>query len=428
MTIFRKAALERLSQPEQLDQLLEITKPRSWIVLVVLLLLVATLAGWGLIGRVTTRVAAQGILLGGGVSDVVPLTSGAVSRLLVNVGDRVEAGEVVAELAQPELERQLSDARVRLVQLEAEHRQIASFGSQDLRLQEGLIERQRETLAAQIRSAGERSAYLERQMESEETLLQQGLITRRQLEATRQEWTNTTAEIARAEAELASLSQQELTVQFDRRQQLELAEQRIEDAERLIAQLEDELSLRSRVRAPVAGNVLEVMVDEGALAYPGAPILKVGRDDGLGEVAMRAVLYVSTGDGKRIVPGMEVRIAPGTVKPEEHGFIVGRVVRVSEFPATTQGMMHVLKNDQLVARLAAGGAPFEVVATLDEDPEAPSGFAWTSRGGPDVSVQGGTPAAAWIQVESRRPAALVIPALRRFLIATPPTLDAGGAR
>jgi HlyD family secretion protein len=412
------AALERLSTPDRLDQLIRVTSPRSWLVLLALLLAVSALGAWALLGRVTTRVEARGILVGGGVADVAPLTSGALARLAVTIGDEVREGDVVADIAQPELERQLADAVARGAELRSELRQIESFGSQDLRLQESFLVQQRQTLERQIRSAEERQAYLERQLAADELLQAQGLITRRQLESTRQALNGTVDEVARSRAELTQLSSRELTTRFDRRQQLELGEQRIRDADRLVTTLSEEIAAAARVVTPVSGRVLEVLADIGALVTPGRPLLKVSRLE-LGVEQLQAVLYVATADGKKVTPGMQVRVAPATVKPEEHGFIIGRVVRVAEFPATTQGMLHVLKNDRLVSQLAAVGAPFEVIATLEVDRAAASGFRWTSGGGPDLPVRGGTPATAWIEIEARRPVTLVVPALRRLVTPKP---------
>jgi HlyD family secretion protein len=127
------------------------------------------------------------------------------------------------------------------------------------------------------------------------------------------------------------------------------------------------------------------------------------------------VLYVPTQDGKKIEVGMEIHVAPATVKPEEYGYLVGRVARVADFPATTRSMLHVLKNDQLARQLAATGAPFEVVAVLTPDDRTPSGFQWTSGNGPPVRIHSGTPAAARITVRTQRPLDLVVPALRKTL-------------
>jgi HlyD family secretion protein len=51
-TIFRKESLERLSSPEQLDQLMQVVNPRSWLPLATIGSLVVLGLIWSLIGRI----------------------------------------------------------------------------------------------------------------------------------------------------------------------------------------------------------------------------------------------------------------------------------------------------------------------------------------------------------------------------------------
>jgi len=64
---FRKAALEKLSTPEKLDQLIKITDSRAWISLLTIALIFSTAISWGFMGRVKTKINTAGILLGGEV-------------------------------------------------------------------------------------------------------------------------------------------------------------------------------------------------------------------------------------------------------------------------------------------------------------------------------------------------------------------------
>ena len=412
--VFRKAALERLSSPEQLDQLIQVTHPQSWLLLLSLLAVLLAFVLWGLFGSVKTRVQGQGILLGGNVYDLAPLAAGQITRLTVGVGEMVTAGAVVAEVDQPDLAQQLTEARTRLREFQAEHRRLAAFGVQDIQLQMEVLARQRTNLEDLIQAHEERERPLAGQVEAEEGLLAQGLITRQQLLATRQRLATARSQIEQARTDLRQLASRELNAEFDLQQQRVLSEQRIRDAERLVAQLEEDYHLRTRVVSPHSGRVLEMLVDEGALVSPGVPILKLGLT-GEATATLYAVLYVPTEDGKKVRAGMTVQVAPATVKPEEFGFMVGRITRVADFPATTQGMLHVLKNDQLARRLAALGAPFEVLAELEPDPATPSGYAWTSGHGPPVDIYGGTPVQARITVLAQRPLELVVPAIRKAL-------------
>jgi multidrug efflux pump subunit AcrA (membrane-fusion protein) len=97
--IFRQVALERLSSPEQLDQLMQVTSPRGWLALLALVALIATAAAWSLVATVPTEAAGQGILLRGGrVLSVVSSEAGQIEELLVQAGDSVAAGQVVARV------------------------------------------------------------------------------------------------------------------------------------------------------------------------------------------------------------------------------------------------------------------------------------------------------------------------------------------
>jgi biotin carboxyl carrier protein len=97
-TIFRPAALERLSSPEQLDRLLPVANPQWWVALCGLWLLLATLL-WGLFGRVYSTAEGQGILLHQqGVRRVVAPQAGVVSRVLVRPGDRVHTHQRLLQL------------------------------------------------------------------------------------------------------------------------------------------------------------------------------------------------------------------------------------------------------------------------------------------------------------------------------------------
>jgi hypothetical protein len=68
--IFRKAALERLSSPEQLDQLMQVTTPKGWLALIALTGLLVMAVILGFVARIPITVTGQCILLdSGGVNN-----------------------------------------------------------------------------------------------------------------------------------------------------------------------------------------------------------------------------------------------------------------------------------------------------------------------------------------------------------------------
>ena len=61
--IFRKAALDRLSSPDQLDRVMKITSPLSWIALLGVTLIIAAVVVWSFTGSLLSTVTANGILV-----------------------------------------------------------------------------------------------------------------------------------------------------------------------------------------------------------------------------------------------------------------------------------------------------------------------------------------------------------------------------
>jgi HlyD family secretion protein len=60
---FRKKALERLSSPEDLDRLVRVTRPRTWIALGGLLLVIAAVLLWATLTHITTTASGVGFVL-----------------------------------------------------------------------------------------------------------------------------------------------------------------------------------------------------------------------------------------------------------------------------------------------------------------------------------------------------------------------------
>lgn len=165
----------------------------------------------------------------------------------------------------------------------------------------------------------------------------------------------------------------------------------------------------SVIRVSQAGRVTEVAVSEGNFVSPGRTILRLESLNGDYE----AVVYVSAADGKRIRPGMSVRLAPSTVNPEESGVLMAQVKFVSGYPVTRDYLLSEMGGDErLVDKLLENGSVIEVVVALEKDPSTPSGFRWTSPNGPDVSIESGTLCRATIVLSRARPFTLLLPWLK----------------
>ncbi len=98
--IFRKEALDHLASPEQLDQLMPVARPRAWIALAAVGLVLVIALLWSVFGTIPTTVDAPGILLRrGGLTTVEAPIAGVVTTIKVFSGDGVTAGQELLQLA-----------------------------------------------------------------------------------------------------------------------------------------------------------------------------------------------------------------------------------------------------------------------------------------------------------------------------------------
>ena len=413
-SIFRKVALDRLASPEQLDQAMHATTPGGWLALGAIALLLTVAVSWGVAGAVPEKIPGQGILVkSGGIYEVVPLEGGRVTDVAVNVGETVNEGQVVARVAQPELQDKLTEARNHLEDLRLSQQRTAESASRERSVQASYASQQRSNLEAGIRASQQTLQLLQQKMDSQERLVRDGLITRQTLLSTRQEYQNVQEQIRQAQAQLKQLDADQVAVRQRTDASLLTGQLGVEEAQREVQRLEAELERTSAVVSPYTGRVVEVMAEQGHVVERGRPVVRI---DPVGRTVkdLEAVIYVSSDAGKKIRPGMRIQIAPSTVREEEYGLMLGTVTYVSDFPATPEGLARVLKNDALAQALAGTGAPYEVHADLIPDPRTVSRYRWSSPSGPPLEVRSGTLCKAQITLREVTPVALVLPIFRRL--------------
>ncbi len=410
--IFRKVALERLSSPEQLDQLMQVTNPRGWLALGALILLILAAVVWGVLGSIPTEAVGEGILLRrGGVSELVANASGQVEEVRVGVGDVIAGGQVVATIRQELLLRQIEDLEAKKRIQDEEYQDLERFAEEQRRLTAANLKQQRANLERSIATLDRNVEILEERITVQRDLLAEGLITQQTLLATEQELNAGRDQKAAQRLELGGLELRRLEAAQQLEQQLELRRGALRDLELEVRELRASRRENANVVATSAGRVLELMVDRGDVLSPGSPILSM---EVISEELM-AVVFVPAALGKQVREGMEARIVPSTVQREEHGFMLGDVVRVAEFPSTSRGMERLLANAELVARLMEQGPPIQVDVRLTQDSASPSGYRWSSSRGPELEISSGTLATGSIIVREDRPIFLVIPQLKKQL-------------
>ncbi len=88
--LYRKAALDRISNPEQLDKALTVTSPLSWLALAAMTLIVVVTVVWSIVGRIPVTITAKGVITNPtGVSAIYAHENGVVKWVNVSEGSEL---------------------------------------------------------------------------------------------------------------------------------------------------------------------------------------------------------------------------------------------------------------------------------------------------------------------------------------------------
>ena len=469
--LFRKEPLERLSSPEQLDQLMQVVGPKSWLPLAALGGLTLVAIVWSIVGRLPITVAGQGVLIR--PQKVVLIQTPGAGQLLtidVKAGDSVKKGDTLATLdPDPELKKQLQqelsklsefqdqDQQANVLQRQRLEREGQSSGQQRQTLLRSLQNAQtltpvlrdkdleslranRQSLQQRVQSLQSLLPVLQDRVKKRQQIFEEGALSSEAVLQAQQEYLNNQAVLADAKSQLKQLDAKEAEAQRQylgsltsmsgisaqlreldtqetslAQQNLETAstrQNRLQDVKRNIARLEVELKEKSKIQSGYSGRVEEIAVKPGQVIAAGSSIATLNVETPSDKLVN--VTYFAVQDGKRIKPGMSVQVTPSTVKRERFGGIVGSVTSVSSLPATPQGALVLIGNEETVKNLMSGDRTIEVFTQLQEDPTTESGYQWSSSKGPQQKLSAATTTIVRVKVGEQSPISYIIPLLKSF--------------
>ena len=397
---------------ERLDRLLTVTTARAWIALATIAALIGVALAWSLAGSISSYVKGRGVFLreGGRIASAAAAGPGTLSQVLVARGDHVTAGQLVARIAAPELEQQVSNLRALVAERHIELQRQRSSTQADLDARRGALGERSAGLAQVQADARRRVEAMKRRLADEQQLFDAQIVTRSAV-------LEIQSRLDQAQQDAASASDQIIQLDLELRDSVVQGEQRVKNAEFALAEAERQLSERlataritAEVRSPVAGNVEEIQLRAGSLVARGQSILTLETEG----VGLTFMLFAPLRDGEQIQPGQQVRISTNWTTREEDGTMVGGVSETSKLPITPDGLRTLLHSDDLVRHFSDAGPVFMVKVELKRDPSTASGYAWTSSRGAPVLVESGSFGEGEVRVKSQRPISLAIPVLRRW--------------
>jgi HlyD family secretion protein len=410
--IFRKVSIERLSSPEQLDQLLKVNSARSWAALLAVLLVLSAALVWAFKGSIATTASGEGVIIRtGGVLNVVSSGSGVVAALNVKVGDRIRQNQVIALVAQPALVERIRATREAIAEAQRQRAVAAQIRSGSAKLQVEALHRQQQNAEREITVLEEQAKLVNEQIPAEAELLAKGLLTRQQTLATRQKLVEIEGRIAGLNADLKRYDSEQFAIENQPVESDVEMQSRVAGLERELAGLRKELEVEGNVVSPYSGEVIELRVAPGSAVTAGLPMLSIQPEVDQLDVPV----YVPSAMAKQVRAGLEVQISPSTVRREEYGYLRGEVTSVADYPATPAALMRNFQNEPLVAALTSGGPVTELRVRLLADPATASGYRWSSPLGPHMKLSSGTFVSAQIVTRRQKPINLVLPSVKEML-------------
>lgn len=414
--LFRRAAVQEASEPDRYDEPLKVMRPWTWALGGVLL--AAALIGivWSALVDVPVKVQGRGILLPpGGIVDIVSDTDGRIDALLVRPGDRVAAGQPIARVDQSEVRLQLALADGQATDALRQRDSLQAFHMREEAAADAFRVARNAALTENLRLLEERLGMMQQREEVLRVLSQQNLVNRDRFLFARVEVFQVREQIAAARNEREQLALDQALKRTQREREILEAERRVDETGRQAEALRERLARLGAVLATHAGRVVEAKANAGQVVSRGTPLVTV-EHDAEGSGAPVAVIYVTAADGKRLAQGMSVAVSPSSTRREEHGVLLGRILRVADVPASSAGLLRTLQNDQLVQSFTQGlGTLFEVTVRLETDAATRSGLKWSTGRGPDFSIESGTLVEADVTVRSVPLIGLAFPALRGSL-------------
>jgi HlyD family secretion protein len=410
--LFRQVSIERLSSPEQLDQVLRVTSFRTWLAIAALFFVLGVACLWGFTGSIPSTAVGQGLIIRrGGIFNVVSQSNGVILQMPLKPGDHIAADQVVATVAQPVLAEKMRALKSALREAQQRRVQNLEIHRNQADLQVAALERQRVSVNLQIQQLQEKSKITAERIPAEEQLLAKGLVTRQQVTAVRQDLALLDEQIDGLRVQLKQLDSQEFTAKSEPDQSDSALQTSIAAIERDIASLQKEMSIAETVVSPSGGEVVEVKVYPGSAVTVGQPLLSVQPD----KDALEVIAYLPAAYSKDTRLGLEVQVSPLNIKREEYGFLKGEVTFIADYPATPEALMRNFENQTLVEALTRSGPVTEVHALLRPDASTFSGFQWSTSAGPPIKLSSGTICLVQIVTKRQVPVTLVFPYLKKKL-------------
>ncbi|MFB2876321.1 NHLP bacteriocin system secretion protein [Floridanema aerugineum] len=134
--IFSQEAIERLSSPERLDQMMQVVSPKAWLPLSTIGLLVTVAGTWSVVGRIPVSVNGQGVLIQPRrVVQFQAPSNGQLMKLNIQPGDVIKKGQEIGIIDKYDIKKQLELEKAKLAELQVQNQDTNKLQKQQIELE-----------------------------------------------------------------------------------------------------------------------------------------------------------------------------------------------------------------------------------------------------------------------------------------------------
>ncbi|AFZ43300.1 secretion protein HlyD family protein [Halothece sp. PCC 7418] len=326
---------------------------------------------WAWFGKVEEVGRAQGTLVPQGKTyKVEPSTNGRIKQLLIEEGDTVAAGEVLASLDAEELKQEINKIEQRLETYQNQLQQQQNLlqvkkiealngeeiANSDLKVQSVVIANAQEQLMSktqQLAALQQEVNQNKQRLERLQPLEKSGAISQEYVFQAQQalqdskmkvlqlqsEINATRKEAERLEVELAQKDQQKTRTQLEAEQQIKQLEINIEELQGKIIETKNELAIAKNqeqetfLQSPVDGTVLSLNLQNiGQVLQPGQTIAEIAPKDS--PLVLDAM--IANQEAGFLEKNMDVNIKFDAYPYQDYGVVEGKVLSISPTSKTTE--------------------------------------------------------------------------------------------
>lgn len=407
---FRKEAQKAQFSSEELTGFMRVTTLKHWVMLWVVYGFLAVLVGFGLFGRIPTRVTGQGLLLStkGVLQDVImPSGSGRVNAMHVAVGSIIHPGDVVASLDNQDVSNKIVTATAYYEDLKKQYDELKLEALEETAERDVIFKSQQAMNQVALATEQTHLTQVSDLLKRKEDMAARGLVNKEQLMSSYNDYYAVKSKIDQLQSTLIQDKLDNDRFRLDYQTKLRDLNVSVAQAQRDLSDLISQKKSVTTIKSTISGVVTHMHVSIGDVIKEGQPLLSVAS---LGQ-GLDAIFFVPAQQGQRIKPGAEVLISPMNIKRAEYGSMIASATEVTRFPSSPESMLAMLHNQELVDQFTKEGAVMMIRAAIMPDHNL-SGYRWTTGQGPDLAMTPGMLVTAYVTVKTQAPITLIIPFLR----------------